>query len=349
MPEGGVRFGLRCPPCAPIRDVADFARSAEEGGWDTAWFGDSQFLWREVWATMALAADRTERIHLGTAVTNFQTRDITVTATAAATIEEMAPGRLRLGVGTGDSAIKTLGRRPTRLAEMHQSIDVLRRLLAAEEVVFEAEDEVFGGRAMRVKSAPGRHVPVYMAATGPKALALAGGIADGVIVLAGMNPERIRASIAHVERGAHAAGRTIDDIDVWLAAHTAIADTEDEAARLVKPMLISNAQLGAKDALKAIGIDIDVPAVVEGIYPDVTHAEDWELAMAAADRYATPEQARRYAEHFTLAGPPDLVRARIEAAVEAGVNAFYVLGYSSYELPYAARDAFAEHIIPAWS
>src|SRR3712207_6780459 len=132
----GLRFGLRLPPCVSAAEVALFARSVEEAGFEHAWFPDSQFLWRDVWATVALAAAQTERIVLGTAVTNFETRNPAVTAAAAATVEEVARGRFVLGVGTGDSSIKTLGLAPTRLARMRKEVELVRQLLAGEAVAY---------------------------------------------------------------------------------------------------------------------------------------------------------------------------------------------------------------------
>ena len=117
-----VRSGLRIPTCEPADALAAFARSVEEAGFDAAWFPDSQFLWRDVWATLALAALHTERLTLGTAITNFETRNAAVTDAAAARIEELAPRRFTLGVGTGDSSTKTLGLSPTRLARMREQI-----------------------------------------------------------------------------------------------------------------------------------------------------------------------------------------------------------------------------------
>ena len=343
-----VRFGLRCPPCAPATQVAAFAREAEEAGFEAAWFGDSQFLWRDVWATMALAAVETERIVLGAAVTNFETRHVAVTASAAATVAELAPGRVRVGVGTGDSAVKTLGRRPTRLARMREQIETLNRLLAAEAERF-GDDEFFGERSMRVRHAPGHPLPIYMGASGPRALALAGEIADGAIVLAGLAPELIRRSLGRVESGAARGGRSRADVDIWLAAHAAVTPDEETAARLVKPLCLSSAQLGAAEALRAVGIDLEVPPVVEGIYPDVTHAENWERAIEVAERYVDDRAADRYARAFTLAGPAELIAGRVEAALEHGVQGFYVLDVSSYELPRALLRAFGERIIPRFA
>jgi len=340
-----LRFGLRCPPCVPATEVAAFARDVEQTGFDVAWVPDSQFLWRDVWATLALVATSTERIGLGTAVTNFETRDVAVTAGAASTIEELAPGRFRLGVGTGDSAVKTIGRPPTRIDPMRERIERLRALVRGEVVTFAGEG-AYRDRRVRVRHAPGRDVPIYVAASGPRALALAGEVADGVIVLCGLAPQLVERALEHVADGAARKGRTLADLDLWLAAHTAITPDERSAARLVKPLCLSSAQLGAGDALRSVGIELEVPPVVEGVYPDVTHAEDWEAAIAAADRHVDDEAAGRYAASFTLAGPADRVVERITAAAELGISSFYILGLSSYELPRALLEAFGDSILP---
>jgi 5,10-methylenetetrahydromethanopterin reductase len=242
-----VRFGLRIPPCADVRDVAATARAAEEADFDVAWLPDSQFLWRDVWAAMALAATTTDRIALGTCVTQFETRHATVTAAAAATIDELAPGRTILGVGTGDSAIKTLGLTPTRLSAMREQIANCRALWTGEAVEF-------GGRVMTLRAKPpsGR-LPIYMAATGPKALALAGEIADGVIVLAGVAPELIERSLCHIREGAARVGRDIAGVDICLGTFCHLTDDEREAARIVKPYACTLAQIGGTDALELAG------------------------------------------------------------------------------------------------
>ena len=113
--------------------TAEFVRRAEHAGFDIAWLPDSQFLWRDVWVSLALAAHETSTIRLGTCVTNLETRHPSVTAAAAATLDELAPGRVILGLGTGDSAVKTLRLAPTRLARMREQIGVVRTFLAAAE------------------------------------------------------------------------------------------------------------------------------------------------------------------------------------------------------------------------
>jgi 5,10-methylenetetrahydromethanopterin reductase len=181
-----LSFGLRIPPCTSPADVAACARAAEDAGFDVVWLPDSQFLWRDVWATAAVAATATRRIVIGSCVTNFATRHVSVTASAAATLWDLAPRRVILGVGSGDSAVKTVGVTPTRLAAMRDQVAVARRLLSGGDVAF-------AGRSMRIRHAPGS-VPIYLAANGPRALELAGEVGDGVITVSGLGRELIERS-----------------------------------------------------------------------------------------------------------------------------------------------------------
>jgi 5,10-methylenetetrahydromethanopterin reductase len=334
-----VTFGLRIPPCASPTAVAACARAAEDVRFATAWLPDSQFIWRDVWASLALTATATEKILIGTCVTNFETRHASVTAAAASTIEELAPGRMLLGVGTGDSAIKTLGLRPTKLELMREQIELVRLLQTGEEVEFR-------GRAMRMKAAPGHATPVYLAANGPKALALAGELADGVIMLVGLAPALIENALRHVAEGAARAGREIDDIDLCIGTFCHVTDDERVKARITKPYVVGTAQTGGRESLRAIGIDIDPPAVVGGIYPDMAHAEDWEEAIDAAEEWVTDEMGLRYADEFCCVGDAEYVIAQLEGAVGLGVSNFYIRHFESYTLPNELVASFGEKIIP---
>jgi 5,10-methylenetetrahydromethanopterin reductase len=335
-----LRFGLRIPPCADARAVARCAADAERAGFDIAWLPDSQFLWRDVWASMALAAAETERIVLGTCVTNLETRHPSVTAAAAVTLEEVAPGRTILGVGTGDSSIKTLGLRPTRLAAMREGVQLIRRLTVGEVLDFE-------GREMRLHASLDRPPPVYLAANGPKALALAGEIADGVITVAGIQPELVGRLRRQVAVGAERAGRSLDEIDICVGTFCHVTDDEREAARIVKPYVVAMAQVGGRETLRSIGIDIDPPAVVGGIYPDMSHAEDWDAAADAAEQWVSDELALRYADAFCLVGSADHCRERLARAAEAGATNIYVRHFGSYTLPRDVLEAYGRLIIPA--
>ncbi len=337
--SAGVRFGLRIPPCASATEIARCVGAAETAGFDVAWIPDSQFLWRDVWATMAVAAASTSTIALGTCVTNVETRHASVTAAAAATIEELAPGRTILGLGTGDSAIKTLGLRPTRLGRMREQLALIRALLAGGSAEFD-------GRPMRLRRPASTPVPLYMAATAPKALALAGEIADGVIVVRGLSPSLIARTVEQIGDGARRGGRRPEGVDVCFGTLCHIADDELEAVRAVKPYVVAIGQTGGAEILRAAGIELDVPAGAGGIYPDMSHAEDWDAAVEIAGRWVSDDMAARYAEAFCLVGTADACAERLREAVEHGARSFYIRHFGSYTLPDALLELFGRSIIP---
>ncbi len=316
-------------------------QDAEAAGFDVAWLPDSQFLWRDVWGAMTLAAEQTSSIVLGTCVTNLETRHPSVTAAAAASVEELAPDRVVLGIGSGDSAVKTLGLKPTSLARMREQIGLLRTLLAGGAADFE-------GRSLAVKAA-GRPVPIYLAATGPKMQALAGELADGVIVVTGLEPHLVRATLARIGEGAARAGRRVEDLDVCFGTYAHVASDRREAARIVKPYVVATAQTGGRALLEGLGILIDPPEVVGGIYPDMSHAEDWDAAAEAAAEWVTDEQALAFADAFCLIGPPEELADRVAAAVEAGARSFYIRHFSSYTLPSDLLRTFAETVLPRFA
>jgi 5,10-methylenetetrahydromethanopterin reductase len=335
------RFGLRIPPCRPLTEVAACVRDAEEAGFDVAWLPDSQFLWRDVWGALALSAAQTSSIALGTCVTNLETRHPSVTAAAAASVEELAPGRVLLGIGSGDSAVKTLGLRPTRLAPMRAQVGLLRTLLAGDAADFD-------GRALAVKAAGGR-VPIYLAATGPKMQALAGEIADGVIVVTGLEPGLVRATLDRIGAGSATAGRGVEELDVCFGTYAHVTADRAEAARIVKPYVVATAQTGGQALLHGLDIHIEPPEVVGGIYPDMSHAEDWGAAMEAAAEWVTDEQALRFADAFCLIGPPEELVARLQAAADAGARSFYIRHFGSYTLPTELLRTFADTVLPRFA
>jgi 5,10-methylenetetrahydromethanopterin reductase len=337
--NGAPTFGLRIPPCRPASEVADCVRRAEEAGFDVAWIPDSQFLWRDVWATLALSAAATQSIRLGTCVTNFETRHPSVTAAAAGTLGELAPGRVILGVGTGDSSIKTLGLRPTRLASMREQIEATRALLHGEAVDF-------GGRAMRIEAVPSEPVPIYLAANAPKALALAGELCEGVITVAGIRPDAIGGVLERVAEGAARADRSLAGLDVCAGVICHVTDDPGEAARIVRPYVVAMAQTGGQAVLRELGIEIDPPAVVGGIYPDLSHAKDWDAASTACEEWVSDEQALRFADAYCLIGPVDHCADALERAAAAGATSFYIRHIESYTLPEELLEVFASEIIP---
>ncbi|HUK64196.1 MAG TPA: LLM class flavin-dependent oxidoreductase, partial [Dongiaceae bacterium] len=192
----GARFGIVFLP-ESLRDFGSLCREAEATGFDWLGVADSQSVFHELYVALTLAALDTSRIRLGPLVTNPQTRHLVVTASAIASLDELSGGRAALGIGSGDSAIYTLGAPPATVAGLEDAIGTLRQLTSGEAVRR-------GGRIWQVHRAR-RRVPIYLAAEGPRTLELAGRIADGVIVGLGLTPEVIALSLQAIERGARAA------------------------------------------------------------------------------------------------------------------------------------------------
>jgi 5,10-methylenetetrahydromethanopterin reductase len=333
-----VKFGIRVPPCKRLDVVADAVGRAEAVGFDVAWIADSQLLWRDVYAAMALSAMRTERIELATAVTNFRTRHPSVVASAINTVAELAPGRVWLGVGSGDSSVKPIDMRPSRLAELRESLDMTRTLLGGEYYSY-------GDRRSRLKDARGP-VPIHVAASGPRTLRMSGEVADGVVTLAGISPETITETYAAVQEGVELRGRSMQDIDFTVGAFCRVTENIERDARILKPICLHIASIGGQDFLRTAGIELDPPAYVPAVYPDMVHAEDWDLAVRHASDHVTDDMAVKFAQAFCLFGSVEEILARVKRAIDLGATGFYLRHVGNYSLPLEVIEVFGQEVLP---
>ncbi|MGH7846349.1 MAG: LLM class flavin-dependent oxidoreductase [Candidatus Binatia bacterium] len=212
-----LSFGVGLFPTEPLSKMIQLAKLSEDLGFSHIWVGDSHLIWREAYVNMAAAALNTSKVKLGTGVTNPVTRHPSVVASAYATLEELAPGRFIVGIGLGDSSVETMGMKPARLGFFAQTIKDMRELLAGKEVALET------GK-IHLKHSTKTRVPIYIAASGPKMLELAGRIADGVIILVGIADDYIRQALERIRAGAHSAGRDFKEIDLVLWVPCAASD-----------------------------------------------------------------------------------------------------------------------------
>src|SRR5690242_20602532 len=228
--DGMLSKGVGLFPTEPVAQMCDYVRLCEALGYDNVWIGDSQNIWRESSTVMGAAAVGTEKVVFGTGVTNAITRHPSLLASTWATLAEFTGGRVALGIGTGDSSLRTMGLKPQKLAELERSIDDLRALFRSEKVA-----EASSGAQYHLNYlAEPVDIPIYVAASAPKILEMSGRIADGVIVLVGTAPHFIEAALATIEKGAAASGRTLDDLHIVLWTPTAIGDDSTEARDLVR-------------------------------------------------------------------------------------------------------------------
>ena len=337
------KVGVRIPPCDRADRITATVRRAEQLGFDAAWFPDSQLLWRDVFTTLTAAALGTERIGLGTAVTNLVTRHPAVVASAARSVSELAPGRFTLGLGVGDSSVGPVGLRRSTTGRMREGLALLRALLGGEE-------HEFAGPAGTVRSRlrdPGPEVPLHLAASGPRNLRLAGEAADGAILLSGVSPRTLAGATARVREGERAAGRAEGSVPLTVSAYCEVTDDVEAAARRVKPICATIAHNGGAPFLALAGIDVTVPDVIEGVYPDLAHAEDWDAAVKVASAWVDDAAALRFAEEFCLFGTADDIARRLRALHADGVRGVFLQHVGSYDPPTDLIESVGASVLPA--
>ena len=219
-----------------INDV-DYVVRAEELGYSHAWLADSQMLWSDCYATLALAADRTSRIRLGTGVAVSGTRPAPVNAAAIATINALAPGRTFFGVGAGNTAMRVMGQPPHRIREFDRYLTTLAPLLRGEEAMMGPLTEGASGEAPIRHIMPDRgfvnfedHIPLYVSGFGPRSLALAGKHGDGAVMGPPANGGVMQQLWHSIEQGADAVGRSLDRSTFYTTALTTMVVLDEGEA-----------------------------------------------------------------------------------------------------------------------
>jgi 5,10-methylenetetrahydromethanopterin reductase len=324
---GDVRVSLGLFPTEPPDRIVGLARLAEELGYACVHLGDSQMIWREAYVVLGAMALATRRIGLATGVTNPVTRDPAVVAAAMVTLHELAGARVQLGIGTGDSAVQTIGRKPARLQELEQAVGAIRRLIAGEMVAHPAT----GAEARIVYAPPGLRIPVIIAVSSPRIHRLAGKIADGAIVLVGIDPVFLAASRAELAAGAAAAGRDLAAEGFRVACWTPCSIQDDGRA--------------ARAAVKA-----HVARVLKRDLPFPLAPEEQEVVArirAEYEYYQHMVPGTRHgelvpdalAEKFAVAGTAAEVRVQLERLAASGLVDEIVI------VPHAPQPAERERMI----
>jgi probable F420-dependent oxidoreductase len=306
-----MQFGFTLKPEHSIQDTIDLARLGESVGFDYAWLFDSHVLWREPYALLTLIAEHTERLRLGTCVTNPGTREPSVTASALATLDEISGGRMDLGIGRGDSARRVLGKPPITLAHTEEAIRVIRDLVEGRPVTYE-------GTELQLTWSGKWRLPVWVAGYGPMALAMTGRVADGVILQLA-DPDLIRWFVGQVREAAVAAGRDRASVKVQAAAplHVGPRDDGRERTRWF-PALVSNHVV---DLVNRYPRE-ELPESLTGYIRDRTgydyrhHAEVGSTNAGFVGDEVT--------DRFCVLGQPDEIVSKLHELADAGVDQFNV-------------------------
>lgn len=284
--------------------TADVARRAEDAGFSHLWLFDSSLQWREPYPLLTVAATATSRLRLGTCVTNPRTRHPTVTAALLATLAELSGGRVDLGIGRGDSAVRMFGEEPPSVRELERAIAEIRDLAEGREVVYP-------GGPQRLAYAVPYPLPVWVAGYGPRVLDLAGRVADGVIIQLA-DPPLVAWLVGQVREAAERAGRDPDAVRVQVAAPAVVDDPAAVRDGLRWfPALVANHVL---DLLRRAEPG-SLPSALTA-YVDASARYDY-IPQHTGD-YSFVDDAT--VDRFCITGGPDAHRERVAALRDAGMT-----------------------------
>ena len=207
----------------------------------------------------------------------------------------------------------------------------------------------FQGIPGRLGYATGRDIPVLMAASGPKAIELAGEVADGVLLLVGFTPGIIDAVLARLEQGARRSGRRLEDLEIVWAVRTGTASTTAEAQRLARPTAVHWGILSwGNHWLPHAGLQspaFEIPQEVLDIYPDLGHAPNWEEAIAATS-FVPDDVVAQLCDALGLIGTPEYCAQRIMDMTRVGITNLYLMPLQTFVGPEQEVHAFRDVVFP---
>ena len=324
-----LRVSLRVPVGRPLPELADVVARCEAAGLDGVGIHDHPSSGRDAYVALALAARATRRLALFPATSSPIVRHPLLLASLAHSLEELAPGRVRLTMAPGFISTRSIGKPRGTVTIMREAVRDVRRLLAGEAVGF-------GPTETRLRNHSAVPTPVYLLAAGPRMTELAGEVADGAFLMVGLDAVAIRAARRHLAEGAHRAGRSLDGFPVVFVVTLGLGADAAVGGRWVRSWFAPGQPFLA--------------------YPSVANlrwlAEAGFPLPSPLDPAAIAEdQARRIADAFGLFGPPERCAERLlQAWEEAGVEEVFLFPAhdlaGGYEMPEAEMEAFERVIRP---
>jgi 5,10-methylenetetrahydromethanopterin reductase len=298
-------FGIEFVPDDSVLKIGYMAKLAEDAGFENIWITD-HYNNRDVWTTLAVLSLLTNKIKLGTGVTNPYTRNVAITASSIASINELSGGRAILGIGPGDKAtFDKMGidwDKP--LTRVKESVLAIRAFLAKQQV------SQAGFKGAQLAFSAGK-IPIYIGAQGPKMLELAGAIADGVLINAS-HPDDFKFAVPMIRQGAEKAGRKPEDVQVCAYASFSADKDQTKAVNASKIVVAFIVAGSPENVLERHGIGIDEARKIS----DALAKYDFKSAMDAV----TPGMV----EAFSVSGTPQDCRARVDELLKTGVTQIVV-------------------------
>ncbi|OEU99709.1 5,10-methylene tetrahydromethanopterin reductase [Streptomyces qinglanensis] len=334
-------FGLVLQTDPPGAATVGLMRRAERNGFRYGWTFDSPVLWQEPYVIHSRILAETDRLTVGPMVTNPGTRSWEVTASTFATLNEMYGNRTVCGIGRGDSAMRVAGRPPTTLARLGEAMRTIRELAEGRETVVD-------GTALRLPWVAGGRLPVWMAAYGPKALALAGREADGFILQLA-DPLLTAWMVRAVREAAAGAGRDPAEVSVCVAAPAYVCeDTTEALAHAREQCRWFGGMVGNHVADLVARYGEHSGAVPEELTSYIKERDGYDYAHHG--RAGNPDTAfvpDGIVDRFCLLGPVSAQLARLRELAELGVDQFAL--YAMHDAKEATVDAYGASVVPELS
>jgi probable F420-dependent oxidoreductase len=330
-------FGVVFQLDPPASDVIKLAQQAETEGFSHVWTFDSHLLWQEPFVVHSAILAATSSVMVGPMVTNPGTRDATVIASVFATLNSMFGNRTICGIGRGDSALRTLGGQPKSIAELRESVEVIRGLATGRTVTQR-------GQELRFPWVTDGQLDVWIAAYGPKMLALAGEVGDGFILQLA-DPDIAAWMIGAVRTAAEKAGRDPAAVKFCVAAPAYVGDDlahQREQTRWFGGMVGNHiADIVARYGNQGAAVPRVLTDYIAG-----RHGYDYAEHGRAGNTHAdfVPDEI---IDRFCVLGPAENHIARLRELHDLGVDQFAV--YLQHDDKDHTLAAYGEHIIPEFS
>lgn len=330
-----MRFGVTVLPDPPYTRLVDVVVKAESLGFDSGWTYDSPILWQEPYPLITLMASKTTTMDIGMCVTNPITREPAVTASAHATLQDITGGRIVMGMGRGDSAVRMMGHKPTRIVEFERRLRMIKDFMNGRPVEWE-------GTEMQLKWAEDSpEIPLYVAGYGPRALGVAGRVGDGVIIQLA-DPAIIEWTMATARRAAEEAGRDPAALKCLVCAPSKVSDDIAQAREEVRwfPAMVGN---HVADIIRVHGETSEIPRELTDYIKqrDAYDYSEHSRVGAAHGSFVSDEICDR----FTVIGSAAQCVQKLRGLEAIGVDEWIV--YLMTEGQDETLEAYGSEIIPA--
>ncbi len=334
-----LSFGVTVLSDPPASRFVELMQLGERHGFEIGWTYDSHVLWQESFPVLTLAVQGTTRMKFGHLVTNPGTREPTVLASLYATMHDISGGRMVMGIGRGDSARRYIGQQPVKVAEFETALRMIKPFMNGEEVNWNGKDLQLKWVRPELP-----RIPMWVAGYGPKALAVAGRVGDGVVIQLA-DPEIIQWIMATARAAAEEAGRDPAELKCIVCAPSHVSDDIADGREQTRwfPAMVSNHVM---DLIERYGAD---GSVVPRALTDFVQArkfydyDDHSRVGAAHGEFVTDEICDR----FSVLGNIEQVTAKLRELESIGVDHFsiYLMTHGQEE----TLAAYGEHVIPAFA